>query len=359
MMGVMKMFTVRHQINLKFSDLFFRTKDGAAVPLRKILVADELISGAGKPVDGLCKIKYVSHNLTFDNVGKLPLGMSVSVPYVGGSAAEFSSYLRKLPAQTEKCAFLEGSELTANQLNHKLKEFNGVFDEKHLISGIRLAEFEAVDRFARLPGPEEEDDCEIVINLTLNYRRIGVFNEIKAVKCYISTERPWESDFVDEPRRAPTIIQFPDDGYPYVGLYFDKQTQLMSLYWANQTGLISPVRIRSLEDPNIRLVVPALTVTNDNLDTSGRAWVARVRATQFGFDETNAVWCVYRHSAPYVFNGNPQYYNDCLPKEVDSTTPVLMYYRVRPSVLKHELPEFPMEQLPALKGEEEFTFGAE
>lgn len=345
-MGYTDMYVVRLKAILKFSDLFHRIGD-AAVPLKKTVIGDRLILGAAVPIQNGSYARYHSHSIRISNAGTSPLGVSVRVPYIGNSIAESKPFEKVLEPNNQRGLMLEGSELTAYQQNDTLMVFEDRNGDGELVDGLRLIELEPYLISQTAVLKEHEEDYAVSVSITVNYRSVeGMV--VPDLKFYFDTSKPTMrylagGGLLD----LPSIIQLPDEGYPYVSVDMDPKTKYGVLNWHNSQGKVAPVRIRSLEDSDNRLVLPALHYCNAAYKKLVEdVWVESRFATQFGYDEDNSTWCLFRHSAPYAFKGYNQSWWDRLPNQVDATTPVMLYSRKRPTQLVSELPNFPLKELP-------------
>jgi len=127
-------------------------------------------------------------------------------------------------------------------------------------------------------------------------------------------------------RNPIQLGSLPDEGYHSVGLYpCETNARLLLLYWYEGGKPMAPVRIRSKEDGDVRIVIPGLSMVENNYKSGWDYYRASFGNLQFGFmDQVDAWGTITPEGTP--FEVMIKEFNKRLTI-LDHMTPVIYYDR--------------------------------
>lgn len=351
MEGGQEIYSMRLRLILSAAELFQLLSNGQYAPIKHTIIASDTIQDRQFPSQNSVTFYYMSHNVAFKNLMPTPIKIATHVPYrLNNTSSRSQPAISLLAGGSNDYVVREGSELAAYQLGSRLEDFEGS-DAGEVVQGLKLIQFEV----ATPPSPINEVNLSqdlIRVTLTLNVRVEGPTIVTPRTRFFLARGIP---DLAYAPGNngtavfaAVNIIQLPDEGYPYVGIEYEEITKFGVLYWFNAAGKQSVVRIRNIEDPNNRLVVPALEARLESLnDFSDYKWLRKFTSCELGYNEDHGWWNVMQLTEPLVFEEGSDHtsYWDVRPKVANALTPVFLYNRIRPTVISKEMPTYPLKEV--------------
>ena len=223
-------------------------------------------------------------------------------------------------------------------------------DAGHVVQGMKLFEYEAATPPQTYQGSHNSSFDLLRVIINIKYKS-GTGNNSKP-RFYLQRSVP---DLSYLPSIGPSvyasvsIAQFPDEGYPYIGVNRDDATKFAVLNWHSITGAKLPIRIRNLEDSNIRIVVPGLMSSLDSINqwSGNYKWIVRHHTCEFGYNEDHGWWNVMAGNNPAIFEegADSTLWWDSRPSQISELSPYLWYSKVRPSKIVSQLPAFPLIEI--------------
>jgi len=344
-------YSMRIRLILSAAELFqLLPSSGTHIPIKHTVIALDTHQGLQIPPSESLSFQYISHNCAVRNLDSRDIDLATRIPYqLDNKTKAIEASVSHLLGNTGKYIVREGSLEAAKQLGVTLQEFSGN-DHGEQVSGLKLFEFEVGLPRGGLGGLDL--DAELVrVTLTLNVRAVNSGVVKPMVRFMMARGVPdlaYAPDQGNATYASVDIIQLPDEGYPYIGIDTEEKTNFGVLNWHNAAGKQGAVRIRNLEDPSIRLVIPALRAAFESmLPVSDYRWVIRRGSCELGFNEDHGWWNVMNLNNPAVFKemSDRTEWWDSKPSKATALTPVMYYNRVRPSVLVREMPSYPLKEI--------------